>query len=1074
MTTPDHDMSTAGRLNPAFDEDSVIAYLRGHSTPVADHHWPIANNFNVFVRHLLEHGISPVRVFEETVNHPNPNFRKQLAMYRHLPASVVTKLLTDPNGGVQDYAFSNNDSYREELHDWWQTAPTDTVLRALPELGTRLYLGNAMDLVDKLMPRLQSDPALMGGLLKHLPSQVDKAILDKYLDTPNLPADILSGLVHAYSQHPVNRRVYDGLFDKIMEPAYFNVRGKMLSKWIRMNRDFGSDAPTHDQIQRILTADAQTPPDSTDDDGPSLASTIGFMMERQRQFPTFNDDNILFSLTNHRRDSIRKLANQRLGPTAPDRIHTERVAVRFDTGKLRAIRDLILESGKDSLPAKDLPPMEWETPVRDEYGNVVKRKVLKRSGKEMKEVEEVVKKPLPVRDGKGHISASMIQAYIDALPAIEFNVSHGKQGAAARHMIEYYDAEAQCPKCKGSGQESIAPMPVNLGGSFGTVTVDKQRCSNCDGSGFSQPSIPDDNFWSGAQRHSTEDSKVFQLNITDKHVQAMRAKNSWQTYRNQADAVHATGHPVRPERTTIGWVRYTGTPKEGIHIDEIQSDFGQSFVRVAVAQARDRAEAQAREAGLQQGTKEYNEFVENHVHEMRSHAESKWPDEHNKHIADVLFGGRHSNEVIHEAFHQYLRDRGFVGAKIAIHTAESKGPLSGLETNRPFPAHFKITYHDVPKKMAYKPSRYGSLPTQNSKELKSIEDRKPKHNEAWAESNQTWEGIIRKYESESYGLDCFFAKADELDEMAQKQFDADARQKWYDYFLNPETSIGDVVDKLRGYHPSPQLELSAPYMAKILAANENAMGTEEEDFDRWATVAHWVVTHPQANDDLRETVWNKLKNKYEPGSMFGGYTDAVEKTFKDVLARGSDGLRRKVFDFYAQHPDKNVGRAGIGRVTDALFNPYLANFTPKTAGLILEYNPVEPGTTTEQAIRSSRVHSVLVETLRNKGWAGSEWARPLFDKMALAYSANPEKANSDIQNVLGAAMQHGSADTARSVLFTPRGANELGHYLNRSDLTEDDIQSILESKLFPIDSPAAWKGSCLSPCIQQASRRFRF
>lgn len=253
-----------------------------------------------------------------------------------------------------------------------------------------------------------------------------------------------------------------------------------------------------------------------------------------------------------------------------------------------------------------------------------------------------------------------------------------------------------------------------------------------------------DSTWDGAQRHTVEPSNVFQVNLTDDHVKKMRQAGVYGSFLNMMAASHQSAHPVLKHHT-IGWVRWTGGPSGvpegnheygeglpglcsrcmrpqrykqhnltpqpgGIQIDEIQSDFGQSFVR--------QAKAQAAEEGLD-------------VEEAGRRAEALYPDAHFKVISNILFGGRHSNEVLGEAFMQHLRNKGWQDTPVHIHDAQTKGPLSQMDMTRPLPGHMLTTYTEWPKKAGMTPSTYGQLPTQSNKKLAG----KP-----------TWAGKARKHE----------------------------------------------------------------------------------------------------------------------------------------------------------------------------------------------------------------------------------------------------------------------------------------------------------------------------------------
>lgn len=237
--------------------------------------------------------------------------------------------------------------------------------------------------------------------------------------------------------------------------------------------------------------------------------------------------------------------------------------------------------------------------------------------------------------------------------------------------------------------------------------------------------------WRGAQRHSNEPSYVFQLNLSTDQVRKLKEAGVYETFRRMHEASNRSGHPVG--LAGLGWVRWTGDEK-GVHIDEVQSDLGQSFVKQAAAQAA----AQGQDA-----------------EEAAKRAEKDYPEEHYQKIRDIVFGGKHPSEVLQEAFHEWLRQekpanrtgynrytgasfkyggrKSYVGVPVHVWTPESKATISlhGPEDAK-LPGHFYVGYRDVPsKKMGMKPAKYGDLPTQTSKRHKGKE---------------TWTDQLRKFE----------------------------------------------------------------------------------------------------------------------------------------------------------------------------------------------------------------------------------------------------------------------------------------------------------------------------------------
>jgi minimal CRISPR polymerase domain len=202
------------------------------------------------------------------------------------------------------------------------------------------------------------------------------------------------------------------------------------------------------------------------------------------------------------------------------------------------------------------------------------------------------------------------------------------------------------------------------------------------------PGIPlhvDTSEWTGAQRHSKDNSKVLRVSLPTEMTEKLRAQGI------QTKSGHTESHPGDPI-SGLGWIRWTGDHK-GVHIDEIQHDYSLG---------------------------------------------------HQKAIEKML--GHPINRVLTDAFHEWARTGGgkapslensttqpvnppikppkpnknmpTVGTPVHIWTPESKAPLSSLEEDQALPAHFQSTYRQNPEKMGMQPGTYGTLPTQSNKSLK--------------------------------------------------------------------------------------------------------------------------------------------------------------------------------------------------------------------------------------------------------------------------------------------------------------------------------------------------------------------
>jgi predicted outer membrane protein len=281
------------------------------------------------------------------------------------------------------------------------------------------------------------------------------------------------------------------------------------------------------------------------------------------------------------------------------------------------------------------------------------------------------------------------------------------------------------------------------------------------------------------QQHTPEQSQVFQLKATPEHRKAMEDAGVHRTFDNVMEASRYSGHPT--DEHTLGWVRYT-KGDDGIHIDEVQSDFGQNLVKQAKKQAQD---------AVANG-----QITQDQANIALNRAGEKYPQHHLEKIQSILFGDKNPNQVIHEAFLQNLRDTGHAGKNVHIWNEVPKGNISlqnkpeGVVTydsvdnyrhnklvgrnmdhwgvagkhvenflaqnniqagddlvehkkkNSPYsniavkysdpsviPSHMRSTYGQQPPKLGYKPSTYGQLKTQHNPNLKG---------------KATWEQTLRK------------------------------------------------------------------------------------------------------------------------------------------------------------------------------------------------------------------------------------------------------------------------------------------------------------------------------------------
>lgn len=302
--------------------------------------------------------------------------------------------------------------------------------------------------------------------------------------------------------------------------------------------------------------------------------------------------------------------------------------------------------------------------------------------------------------------------------AVDVKLNTGKL-RKIRDLIRSRGVEEMRPKDLPPGDWSLGRLPN------GNISAQKlqQAIDEAPGTRFNLSHAR----WTGAQRHNEQPSKVLQVNITNDQVQKMKEAGVYGTFRNIHQTSLHSGHPVTP--STLGWIRYTGNAKNGYFIDELQSDLGASLVKQAASQARQKALEEAKEKGLneEQTTAHVNDFMSR----ASKNAEQEWPDAHYQKIKNIVFGNAHPSHLLGEAFLQHIRDKGQGNAKVHIHSPDSKAPISGLDKNKPMPAHFMEGYHKWPAKAGLEPTNYGSIKAEDNPEHQG----KPVHG-----------GIVRKRE----------------------------------------------------------------------------------------------------------------------------------------------------------------------------------------------------------------------------------------------------------------------------------------------------------------------------------------
>lgn len=145
-------------------------------------------------------------------------------------------------------------------------------------------------------------------------------------------------------------------------------------------------------------------------------------------------------------------------------------------------------------------------------------------------------------------------------------------------------------------------------------------------------------------------------------------------------------------------------PRKSVFMDEMQSDFWGALRTAEAYIHRD-----AKDRRLQKGTQEYENFVGPRIERLRS----EFPPEQMDKMNEILYHGMHPSDVLHEAFHQHMRDTGNVGADVAIWHKDGKATIM-LKPTEPIPVHMDIGYREVPEKNGSELDTYGKRPTEDN------------------------------------------------------------------------------------------------------------------------------------------------------------------------------------------------------------------------------------------------------------------------------------------------------------------------------------------------------------------------
>ena len=426
--------------------------------------------------------------------------------------------------------------------------------------------------------------------------------------------------------------------------------------------------------------------------------------------------------------------------------------VAFGTSKLRQVRDWI-----------------------DAHGGSMNAKELKSAGLDVDSMGLA-----KLKGPKGEITSQAVQQHIDQQPRFEFGVTHDTYGYNPNEAADYLN-------------------PVHPRHNMYSDFVKTDEYDNEEPYFDEYLLNPIDE-----QRHSHDQSKVLQVNLTPAHIKRLKDAGVWDTMQKMNNSSVKSGHPVSPVHG-IGWIRYTEKP-DGMFIDEIQSDIGDSLVKKVKATAA---------AMVIKGN-----MTASDARDSIKQAEEIYPEDHYKKIKDMVFAGKDPNEVLHEVFHEHMRQNGKVGLPIHMWQGHSKGHISlagGDRKTKPedmkgkLPAHMQRTYDQTPKKMGYTPAKYGELQTQSNQQL---------------QGHDTTKTILRKSDDTQYPKELGQLHENGIHVAVHHPFVKDANNKkkivWDatpEHGKKIDDEVGSQKSAFLGQFPSHHQAIVSSFIDRVMGSN---------------------------------------------------------------------------------------------------------------------------------------------------------------------------------------------------------------------------------------------------------------
>lgn len=250
--------------------------------------------------------------------------------------------------------------------------------------------------------------------------------------------------------------------------------------------------------------------------------------------------------------------------------------------------------------------------------------------------------------------------------------------------------------------------------------------------------------WGGAQRHDrNQNQRVLQLNLTNKHIEDLKAQGLWSTFKKLQEKNFRSGHPVK--KHSLGWTRIDDSQPGHAHIDEVQSDLGQGSIRdiekkqadgeMEPAQAAseigkvkqmikvlsgsfkdiNHAIAAAAHQTLREGlhdpevarvtpvqTTSYDN-IEDQASQSGLHTKARISPEF---LTRYYAGGTNEDSYEHRAVDSWAKHHGVESSKeLGLEKfKELHGNASDAQFDVPVPGFIKATYEQYPKSIGYKPA----------------------------------------------------------------------------------------------------------------------------------------------------------------------------------------------------------------------------------------------------------------------------------------------------------------------------------------------------------------------------------